>query len=223
MDLQTYHLRIHSQNPKYVDFIKKHTFSALVCFEDQDDEVQRDHLHAVITLRSAQGKSVSVKTWRAIMVKNHPELVGNSMYSIRLNTDTEANYRYVCKGKDENTMPNIQLKPINFNVEAYHKAYWEVNKQITKPSTKKNKGSFVLLCYEAVKEKYPDYEFHNNLYDRMKVFDILMAMLGKHSKTLDAMIVKRLLNGVMNKLDRIGTSNYIAKQIFSTDEYQYYD
>lgn len=210
--MTTYHLRITSQEQKYVDFIKRQTKNAVIVFEDADEEVNRDHMHAIIEL------NVKLQTFRNNFLKAFPEIKGNGNYTLRQNDDTEANYRYVCKGKSENDLPNVVVNLKDISVVDFHKKYWENNKKGKKQKRDTTK-TFVRQCADECMEIRNDWK--NDLLCRKIVLGIVMRNLGEKGKAFDSIVVRRLVNGVMNILDPQGMTAYMEYLIFDQKDLEY--
>lgn len=121
---------------------------------------------------------------------------------------------YVCKGLNSSTLPDV-VAMLGFNEDdkiKFHSEYWANNTEIvsdkvievpliteTKEAVKKVKTKpFMAQVRDALDEEYPDKEWDKP--DKRIVFRKVMFMLGRQCKSLDHIIISRMVNGVLNSL-----------------------
>lgn len=219
--MESYHLRIHSQEQKYVDYIIRNTVNPVTVFHDADEDVNRSHLHSIFSL------SVKLQTFRNNLLKEFPEIKGNSFYTLRKNDDTEANYRYVCKGK-KNEMPIIITNLAEIDVRKYHEDYWLINKQLTKRSKKETTGTkcrqiadmFIKQWPKISEQSYKDVDPKILKYEVLRVTTEYFKI---KESGLDSFIINRHVLGVYNMLRPEALFRDMALKIFTQDECEYLD
>lgn len=215
--MTTYHLRISSQEQKYVDFILANTVKPITVFENADEEVNRDHLHSIFYL------NVKSQTFRNNLLKKFPEIKGNSFYTLRENDDTDKNYRYVCKGKSQGIMPIVQHNMAEIDIQEKHNAYWLVNTVIKKDIKKDSTKTIVREITEQFKKEYPTisslrYDQLDPIVLKYEVLRYVMIKLRNNAKGYDKFIVERLVNGVYNQLVPKTAFNDMVKLIFTPEQ-----
>lgn len=131
---------------------------------------------------------------------------------------------YVCKGELEGS-PEILLKSnIKYTTEYIdecHKKYWEVYNKID--SKKKSKNcTFIDLVVNDLKTDFPEKVWESReLSHRRLVLSYILESLGKKGKGFDAIILKRLMNGCLNILDKRGMKAYMESLIFDIQEREF--
>lgn len=191
---------------------------------DNDDD-KRPHCHLLIwynKTKSTFGQKFHLymnKQWSS----NVNVYVGNVDFSIKDEDQSamgDKPFWYICKGLGLGKMPNVLYK-VDYDekdIEAFHIAGWnyvndlkskKVNvshKKVVKE--KKDPDTFVMRCAKDLKERYPrnsekyggwNFQFKA---DRNLVYDAVCDNLGELGKTLDDIIIYRIMGGVMMVLDK---------------------
>ncbi len=99
-------------------------YDVLICKEGPDTEVARDHYHMIVQT------DLKIPALR-IRIRNHFGFKGNKDYSIKQPKDEEEQdkaIRYTCKGT-KNKLPCV-IKNITYDIDDFHRRYWEVRENI---------------------------------------------------------------------------------------------
>lgn len=99
-------------------------------------------------------------------------------------------------------LPNVLLNTLGVEVEIYYDKYWDTftqNERMTVPVPTQVKTFVqrVAIEIELLQQSW-NYESRE---DRLKVYYYLMKNLGEKGKAFDAIVVRRLMNGIWNILD----------------------
>lgn len=116
--------------------------NAFIVKEFSDKE--KEHYHGLVEVNVTRQ---TVLNWLKAALGDKFQK-GNKFYSIKTTDDTEAARRYLSKGKDVDTLPNVIVNGIGFNPTDYHKQYWDIN---TSLKTKKKKDN------RTAKQMFKDY------------------------------------------------------------------
>lgn len=202
-EIDMYHIRVTSEDEKYSKLLKENFGKYIQVLEEADDEVNRTHTHSHVEEPLLKERSIRNK-YSLATDKNK-----NKMFSMTIVRDKRKNLCYICKGKDKDTLPIVIINNLltTEDIEKYHRWYWEENtrlKEATGASRPKKKPSFLENCIkEAQTDKYKEawtesgFEYITQRQKRV-MFSLVTFMLGEHRKILDAMIIRRLCNGVFN-------------------------
>lgn len=150
-----------------------------------------------------------------------PNLPKMSKYLKEIEKENEMDC-YVCKGEHDKSPPEILLKSkikyVEQFIEKCHKDYWEIYSKTMK--TKKSKNcTFIDLVVNDLKTDFKDKIWNSvEVSDRRVVLNYILDNLGKKGKGFDSIILKRLMNGVLNILDRHGMKAYMESLIFDNYE-----
>lgn len=194
-----YHIRITSTDDKFKRFFIQNFRSYFLVQEDADDEISRTHTHCHVEGLLYEEQTIRNKL-SVLTDKNK-----DKMFSFtKVKKGRDDNLQYLCKGKSINEMPNVLLNNIISEEEIirYHQVYWEIRMKAR--SARPKAQTFLEMCIEEaekpeyqVKWKNNDFEYITN-YQKRAMFMLVTGMLGKQKKILDAMIIRRLCNGVFN-------------------------
>lgn len=209
---------------KACEFIKQNSTQYLGILEKKDSG--QPHMHVNFLCNLSESK----------IRKNLFEPDGRGKMSKSLgpiNMTDEDIYRmdkYICKGeqsgyvKDLNPLVHLQsnVKYSDDYIQKCHEDYWETNEKL------KKSGSLVLV--KSDKKKYKNFVHKNavelqgkgykcnSLVDRKIVFDHLMENLGKDAKVFDIGVLGKLMNGVFNVIDPMGSKELWREKYFSEYE-----
>lgn len=93
------------------------------------EDVEGENIHAHVVIHSDD----TVKKIRNAFRWSFKESTGNESYSLKYCTDVERYYQYICKGKEEGTMPELWIRHgIEYTddwIRTKHEAYWAENKK----------------------------------------------------------------------------------------------
>lgn len=120
-----YSLRVDgTDSAKLLEWLAGDTGSYMVVRELHDSN---PHFHVV--LRSKK----KIQPLRMAFRRKFPELSGNGGYSITAVRDLDKYHRYMCKGADRDTMPDVVgSNGIGYGaeqIEEYHARYWATNEE----------------------------------------------------------------------------------------------
>lgn len=199
-----YHIRITGgEDEKWKRFYIQNFRNYFVVIEEADEEVNRTHTHAHVEEPLLKIQTVRNKL-SDLTNKNK-----DKVFAMTVVRDREKNLKYLCKGKEDGILPIVYLNNLltDDEIRAYHEAFWETRREWIKanksPSPKVKQKTFLELCIEeSAKEEYAekwkgDFEYITN-YQKRAMFMLVTSMLGSKRKILDAMIIRRLCNGVFN-------------------------
>lgn len=99
-------------------------------------------------------------------------------------------------------LPNVLLNTLGVDVEEYYDKYWDTftqNERMTVPIPTQVK-TFVQRVAIEIELLQQSWNYENR-EDRLKVYYHLMKNLGEKGKAFDAIVVRRLMNGIWNILD----------------------
>lgn len=98
----------------------------------------------------------NIKQVRNSFTRAFPGATGNGGYSLTAVEDGSKYRRYVCKGADPDTAPEIVGRQgVEFTdewVASQHESYWEVNKQLQEAREKRKRPVFEVVYQECVTE-----------------------------------------------------------------------
>lgn len=128
-----FHFRAHYGSYNPIDICNFVRQRAEVVIMVKEIDANRPHIHSVIT-EFKQTRS----TFRQQLLRQFP-LLADRNHSIQTKDDMSAQVRYCCKGENENTMPDVLFTSID--VSEFHKAYWQVNRELVSRTQEGNMGS----------------------------------------------------------------------------------
>lgn len=196
-----------------VDFLARNSQGeTIICREFATNE----HIHALIHI------DITKKSFCNKFKTKFNTMKGNKDYSIEeVKTNDDNMAQYICKGESYLDQPIILYKlRLRKAIEEYHSLYWEHNVikklenekilnfeeisqiptlEVFKKEKKKRTPTFMMLCRDELIELYGEnYDWEKN--DLPKVFHKVMTKLGDLCKTLDHVIITRMVYGVLNSL-----------------------
>lgn len=203
------HLRVHKDREeclRIAEWVKTQTIRMLAVYEK---DAERDHMHIMFIT------DLSIERMRAKILERFKELKGkrNEYYGLSVKDDMEAQERYLCKGEQEWSMPDIILCTHHYTddkIRERHEQYWEINRQLREDSKNAKTESFLHYVCKQLPDKM---DFTNN-YDKRIVFLKVMECLGKKAKVMDSIIVRRLCNGVWNIKDHKRFGEYMYQLVY---------
>lgn len=213
--MKTYHLRVSKNLGKVLAFLAENCIVYLCVMEHADEEVNRDHYHVHIREMKLEYQSFRdkfLKYWK-------PEDYVRGDYSFELVRDEKGMDNYLCKGVSLDAGYYVHGKAGTIYTGEYtdecHQAYWEINKAIEKKGYKKIKGNLIQEVADELLETKRKWEWKDT--DKWLVFSCVMSHLRKKAKILDAIIIRRLCNGVLNILCPYETEKEFFHQVFDAD------
>lgn len=151
------------------------------------------HIHAILYTDK------KLPAVRKAIQRLFPEERGNGFYSIKeCDQDIEAYMRYMCKGSDSKSMPNILgycgLEYNKSAIESWHEQYW-VNNQSLQVNKKKRKaakeqGTITEILEKVCKEK--KFKAH----EREKIAHEYIRLYAEWRKPINVYAAKAVVNTV---------------------------
>ena len=157
-------------------------------------------------------------------------------YMLEEKDDWEKQMRYLCKGKDRDTMPVVLSKKgiTDDEIKQYHEAYWLENDRLKEkgaaiaahtgdsPKRKVRQETFTEMLIRTIPHRETKWDYRDNFHKK-QMYEHVMLSLGNKSKVLDVMIVRRLINACFNAADPKGFRECMYAQVFtSLDQYDDY-
>lgn len=173
-------------------------------------EVSGDNHHVHVILDSVK----SIKVLRSSLTRAFPECVGNKGYSLKLCDDNyDAYIRYICKGEDVNTPPNVWVKQgLKYTAEDIHDAhqkYWVNNEALIENSKKRAKVEKESVVEQVEKEAK---KLKLKGHDRVDVAKIYIRLFRDARKGINVFAAKAVVNTVCCLLEGSG-EDYLASKI----------
>jgi len=196
----------------FTDWLRLTVVKYLIVFETSVEGVEHYHCHFLFVNDSKS----PMEAFRKKLVAQFPFLIGNKQYSLAITNDEYKHDCYICKGDNLETLPVVTgksaLKYKDEYIEDCHKAYWSNRKEYLTISKKK---TFV----SAIADECKDIDTTKSiLIIRKEIFATTLKMLGKNGKSLDEIILRRLVNGVMNMIIPHQFAAYIYDRTFDNSE-----
>lgn len=209
------HLRLtvsESMIEEFGNWLKTIVCKYCVVFEISVEGVEHYHCH----FQFINDSKKPLEAFRKKLVSKFEFLTGNKQYALAITFDEYKHDCYILKGDDNPTLPVIKFRsPLKYTdeyIEKCHTKYWEVNKEIR---TLVKKKSFVVciadLCGDIDTSK-------SLVFIRKEIYNTTMSQLGIHGKSLDEIIIRRLVNGVMNILVPFKLRDFMYLRTFDACE-----
>lgn len=208
---QAYALRIDwkdSDKDKLVEWLESNGCGSVLCVYE-DHEGENPHVHLIIWSEK------KLEALRKSFKRAFPEHVGNKGYSIKVcDDDTDAYMRYMCKGKDKNTLPRVVyrmgLDYTDDNIKRYHEQYWVNNDALM--TNKRKRGELKLGLIERIEKICKDEGVRKN--DREGIAKIYIRLYRDARKSINTFAARAVVNTVQILLDDTGDCmDELARQI----------
>lgn len=217
IEFQWFHVRVSYEDIGQRDCIcvavKNISNQYLIVNEVSEKEV--DHIHANVLTKLSESKL------RTLLIPKVLKEKKMSKYIKKLEelSDVEKLDQYICKGTGpeyvEESNPQVvaksAIKYTSQYIQECHKKYWEINGNLKK---KEKQFNIITEVAYQLKSKRKEPIKANSSIDRRIVMGMLLDSLRNKGKGFDVIIIKRLINGVLNILDPIGMAAYIESQLF---------
>lgn len=209
------HLRLTVSEQMIQDFgawLKSVVCKYLVVFEISKEGVEHYHCH----FQFINDTKKPLEAFRKKLIHKFSFLTGNKQYALAI-TDNEYKHDcYICKGESLDVPPVVVFKsPLKYTDEYIflcNSQYWKVNKEIKTLVKKKSFVRDIADMMESLDSTKP------LVFIRKEIYDVVMSQLGTHGKSLDEIIVRRLVNGVMNILVPFKFSEFLYQRTFDQSE-----
>lgn len=229
---------------RFTDFVKRQSCKSILVREEghDDNDDKRPHCHLLIwydKTKSTFGQKFH-KYFNTVWNSKTNVYIGNSDFSIKDEDQSDKGdkpFWYICKGLGLGQMPNVLYKAgyTDEEIVAYHNKGWAYVNELKQKTVnvthkkvvkeKKDPDTFVIRVAKDLKERYVKSEYHKWDFgmkmDREKVYDAVCDNLGEMGKTLDEIIIYRLMGGVMMVLDKPSAKMLYRKTVmdkFKVDE-----
>lgn len=172
----------------------------LACREDADKEVARTHSHILFYTGSS---SIGIKRALERFQKTHDVTGGNARSAGKNPGDVEKAIKYICKGIDIKTQPNIICNSLGVDIKRYHDQYWETNIECAQNKLKAERKKKDTWTQSLVKDfEWPMDEPPNmqNAYHRVFVLEHVLNWYGQDMKGFDEPILNKACNAIWNKI-----------------------
>jgi hypothetical protein len=195
-----YHLRITSIDEKFERLVKQCFRKYFMVKEEADSEVSRTHTHT-----HCEDPIYAERTIRNRLSELTNRNQDKTFSFTKVKKGRDDNIQYLCKGKSKEFLPEVVINNFlnNEDIQSYHNKYWEIRNSNRPPKQYKEKVSFLEECIEMAKSdewsaKWESDREYITPYMKRQMFSLVTKMLGSKKKILDALIVRRLCNGVFN-------------------------
>lgn len=132
----------------------------------------------------------TIKQLRCTFNRQVPDLKGNGAYSLSLCRDADKYDRYMAKGDDEHSLPNVAWKSsLSYDddaVKRLHDEYWQTHRALKR----KREGSMIDYIIDECKNRNVDWN------DRKKISELYIRELGDRGKPINLHAVRSNINAV---------------------------
>lgn len=136
----------------------------------------------------------TIKQLRCTFNRQVPELKGNGAYSLTLCRDADKYDRYMAKGVDEHSMPDVAFSScLTYNddqIKILHDEYWAENKKMKRKAA----ASMIDFTIDEAKARRIDWQ------DRQKLSEIYIKEIGDRGKPINLFSTRSNLNAVQYAL-----------------------
>lgn len=157
--------------------------SYLIVRETVDGE--NVHMHMVFTAE------IPIKSIRSRFNRAFPDLVGNKAYSLTTVQDLDKYHRYLCKGADEDSLPEILARQgviyTNDWVHDRHGEYWDINAQLQVERDKRKRPVFDEVLDEAISKSV-------KWTDDVQLSKMYIRQLSQRAKGINLFAVRSQVN-----------------------------
>lgn len=207
------HIRLHKnpKNPEYETFCQWHFESYISCHETHSN---RPHVHILVKKKSANSLEI------LDLLKKSFGIRGNTDYSIKNVAPTQEDLheisKYVCKGSDIKTLPDVVFRSAQWTpeiIKKLHAEYWappepEVQhvsidlNQFQPPPKKIARKTWTEKIIEELDIECPDKEWDwHNLAHREWMTVYVLKKLGDKKKIFNEYKLKEFVYACFNSLD----------------------
>lgn len=196
-----------ADNAKYCDFLLRNSSGKFLCVAEKGN---RDHIHCYLEFQM---------TKKSFMNKFNEKFKGLDRRDKYLDEDKGTTLQYICKGPNSKVKTDVNVVAkrtlTELEIVQLHDEFWknrvieEVPIVLTPVSEicgeyvelkKKSKRAppFLTSVYNELFLQQDDWTY--GVADKQRIFKFLMMRLGQSVKTLDKIIVTRMVNGLQNAL-----------------------
>ena len=180
------------------DFFKSYLSPFITVAENADEEVHRDHTHTLLKTTD------SINTFRKQLKKKFPNINGNTDYSIQQVKTPYDSFKYMCKGKTENTPPIVIATSFGAPLVAQaHVDFWDRRSQITQSNAITKRSPKALTWTDRTLEELRQHYGGIEVLNRDTVIaltDDVLKKLGKTAKKFSQRTLSELVLGFGNAL-----------------------
>lgn len=196
-----------ADNAKYCDFLLRNSSGKFLCVAEKGN---RDHIHCYLEFQM---------TKKSFMNKFNEKFKGIDRRDKYLDEDKGTTLQYICKGPNSKvkTYVNVVAKRTltDLDIAQLHDEFWKnrvsdevpivftpisevICEQVEIKKKSKRAPPFLTGVYNELFLQQDDWTY--GLADKQRIFKFLMMRLGQSVKTLDKIIVTRMVNGLQNAL-----------------------
>lgn len=209
---------------RFVDFVTRLCCQCLIVRHSESTGAKRDHCHLVIDYDK------SFSRFRQKFRDVFSDYDGNKDYSMKdCSEDGDKPLWYICKYDNPDVL--LKVKYTESDIETFHKSSLEYVAELKKltgqvsdekksiPPSKKITENFVVKTVKGIKEAYPGRSWNVICrIERDMIYNYVCDMLGQYGKTLDEIIIYRLMGGVMMQLDASGAKHLYRRKVLDRFE-----
>lgn len=173
------------------------------------DADQNPHLHSILYSEK------SLNALRLSLKKSFKEYKGNSFYSLKqCDDDIDAYMRYMCKGVDKATLPEVWgyfgFHYTKASIQEYHDMYWVNNEALRRNKRKRGEleGNMVEQVERIAKAEGV------TAWEKDKISKIYIRLYVAARKPINVFAARAVVNTVVCILDGVGgsaTDNLVNK------------
>jgi len=179
-----------------------------LCVLESGSITGKQHTHCVHDFPKTKS------TFGQNFLKKFPRYKGNQSYSCEtLKKELENNIRYLCKGTKD-ILPQVLFSSYSDEeIKLFHEQYWSENKKVVKEKNKTISWSQQLT--QDIQNEYPQScNFTYCAVDIQIITRRTLLQLGATSKKLNHMIVRDLVLGQLNALNKYSLHEDIYMKAF---------
>ena len=195
-----------ADNAKYCDFLLRNSSGKFLCVAEKGT---RDHIHCYLEFQM---------TKKSFMNKFNDKFKNIDRRDKYLDEDKGTTLQYICKGFNSKIKSDVVVVAkrtlTDLEIEQMHEQFWQNKPQVNEVPIvftpvsevqqveikKKSKRAppFLTSVYNELYVSQDDWTY--GVADKQRIFKFLMTRLGQSVKTLDKIIVTRMVNGLQNAL-----------------------
>lgn len=196
-----------ADNAKYCDFLLRNSSGKFLCVAEKGN---RDHIHCYLEFQM---------TKKSFMNKFNEKFKGIDRRDKYLDEDKGTTLQYICKGPNSKVKTDVNVVAkrtlTDLDIAQLHDEFWKnrvpdevpivftpisevICEQVEIKKKSKRAPPFLTGVYNELFLQQDDWTY--GLADKQRIFKFLMMRLGQSVKTLDKIIVTRMVNGLQNAL-----------------------
>lgn len=152
----------------------------------RESDAEREHFHFAIRCEK------TISTLRKAFVREFPEARGNRAYSLEEARDFERLRRYLAKGVDKDSLPNVVWRNglyADEYIKVWHDEYWAENATIAR--AKRKASNMMAELEQRCRDKRIAWD------NRDEITEEYATVVKDFGKTYDVNLARRTVRGVM--------------------------